>query len=356
MVGSDRTRLPDSTLTSALTLAVAGEFILLRTGTRALIHIPGLGRLEDPIRALAEVGRFAYYLAVVLVLACLVAIGVTALRSTAPTGRAVGIVVVTYLSIWLTGRLGIVSPGVVGWVSLGVLVAAVALTWRGYRSVPIALFVLSSLAAGSSVLAQGDGGGLSGSTVDTLVVTAEVFLLLAGLTSPLLAGGERSRPALIAGAVATVVSAGAFTAAGSTVSIIVLWNVGVPGWLPGIFYALAIGSLTFSAWVAVAKGKAPLAIGVVLLVAGGVGVMSTYQTALSLLGVLWLGEGLRLVSEDQTPDVGRTVPVESLPEFETVGTANVSTGGGQEETQRRTRSVAGGSGPGRTRPGTRVSG
>lgn len=41
-------------------LALA-ELILLRTGTRALIHIPGLGRFETPIRILAEVWRFAYY-------------------------------------------------------------------------------------------------------------------------------------------------------------------------------------------------------------------------------------------------------------------------------------------------------
>ncbi|HEY4606071.1 MAG TPA: hypothetical protein VIH55_00365, partial [Acidimicrobiia bacterium] len=68
-------------LPGLLGFVVVVELVLLRTGTRTLIHIPGLGRFESQIGLLAEVGRLAYYLAVVLAVATLAALAYHGLRA-----------------------------------------------------------------------------------------------------------------------------------------------------------------------------------------------------------------------------------------------------------------------------------
>ncbi len=299
MVGSYRTWSIDSILTWGLALVVVAEFSLLRTGTRALIHIPGLERFESPIRVLAEVGRLAYYLAVVFLLAWLVNSVFAGVRSGQNRLLALAAVTAAYLVISLAGRLGLVEPTSVGWFSLGVLAATVALTWSGIRSSALVLFVMASIAAGISVLGQGDGGGFSGSTVDTLVFSAEVLLILAALSTPLLVLERIDTTAMVAGVVMAVICAGALASAGSTISIIVLWNVGVPGWLPSAFYALAVGALTITIWSSLRTGHPTVAMGSSLLVAGGVGVISTYQMGLALAGLLLLAEALRRESDSR---------------------------------------------------------
>lgn len=289
---ADRSRFASSGLPELLGAVVVAEFLLLRTGTRTLIHIPGLGRFETPIRVLSEVGRFFYYLAIVLLVVTVAWMALSRIRSTAKTDRITGYLIVLFLGVAVAGRAGLWPWVMVGWALLALLAAVTTLTWRGLRSVPIGLFVLSSVAASWGVLGQ-SGGGLSGSTVDLAVVSSEMLLVLAAVTSPLLIGEPLTAPALIAGAMATAVSTGGFASAGSTLSIMILWNVGVPGWLPGIAYGLAIGALTASVWLSVSSGRRAIAVVVLLLVAGGVGVISTYQTGLVLAAVLIFNEANR---------------------------------------------------------------
>lgn len=313
---SERMRQSPSILAWGLVGAGVAEFLLLRTGTRGLIHIPGLERFETPIRALAEIGRFAYYLAVVLLVVTLVSFGVERIRSRGARDLVLGASVVLFLLVALAGRADLVSADLVGWFSLAVVAGAVGLTWRGVRSIPVALFAFSSVAAGLSVLGQGDGGGLSGLTVDWLVISAEVLLVLAALSSPLVVGTRLTSASSIAGAVAATLFAGAFAGGGSTLSIIILWNIGVPGWLSWIAYSLAIGALTTSLWLAVTSGRLTTAIGLTLLVAGGVGVISTYQTGLVLAAILFLyaspGRGADMearISDDHVLDKPEPVGV-----------------------------------------------
>lgn len=276
-------------LPTVLAVSVIAELVLLRTTTRVLIHIPGLGSLETPIGWVAELGRFAFYLALVTLV---VAMGVTAYRALTAQGRrqrTLGAVIVAFLLLALLGRAGVVSPVAVGWVSLGMLAIAGAAVWRGLDSVPIALFVVASLAAGWSVLAQGDGGGISGSQADRLLLAAEVLLVLAAVTSPLLLRHRPTRAATIAGVVVALLALGALRAAGPTLFVVVLWNLGIPGWLPAIVYAAALGALITTLWTAVSGGEQLTAIGLVLLIAGGVGTISTYQTGLVLLAIAMLG-------------------------------------------------------------------
>ena len=91
-----------------LLVAVVVELVLLRTGTRTLIHIPGLGRFDVSIGALAEVGRFAYYMAVVLVISALIYVAL-ALWPGGRSSRALSALVVLFIFAAAAGRLGALS-------------------------------------------------------------------------------------------------------------------------------------------------------------------------------------------------------------------------------------------------------
>lgn len=299
---ADQGRSPLASLPALLGAVVVAELLVLRTGTRTLIHIPGLARFETPIQVLSQAGRFFYYLAVVLLIVALANMSYRRLRGSGTRVVASGVVVGLFLGLTMAGRAGALSSTQVGWVSLSLLAVVVALLCKGIRWLPIVLFIFASLAAGWSVLGQGVGGGLSGYQVDTLTIAAEVFLLLAAVTSPLLAGVRPTSSSLLAGGVATAISAVGLAAGGSTLSILFLWNIGVPGWLPGIAYAIAVGGLTTTIWLSVSAGRHNIALVVLLLVAGGVGVISTYQTGLVYAAVLLFDTAVRIDSASSLAD------------------------------------------------------
>lgn len=298
-------RLLPQGLLLMLAVSVLAELFLLRTATRTLIHIPGVGDLEAPIRVVAEVGRFAYYLAVVSVTVTLAILGLRHVRSASPWRVIAGVMTLALLLIAAAVRLEGVRPETAGWLTLVVLVVVTSTTWRGVESIPVGLFVLGSVAAGWSSLGQVAGSGLTGTQVDMLVLAAESLLVLAGATSPLLLGRPPTRSALVAGAGATVLVAAASAGGASTFSIMVLWNLGVPGWLPGIAFALAFGGVVTAIWSAMANGDRVTATGIVLLLGGGVGLISTYQTGLALAAILLLAEP-GTTHREQTAEVGST--------------------------------------------------
>ena len=117
-----------------LTVFVLAELFLLRIGTRTLIHIPGLGRFETPIRVLAEAGRFANSAAVLFLVAVLVSMAYVRFKSRDPSSMLAGSAAVGFLLVAGAGRLGVVSLSVVGWSLSAALVVAVLAGWRGRRS------------------------------------------------------------------------------------------------------------------------------------------------------------------------------------------------------------------------------
>jgi len=299
-----RPHLPQGLLL-VLVASVLAELFLLRTATRTLIHIPGIGDLEAPIRVVAEAGRFAYYLAVVSVTVTLAILGFRHVRSAVPRRVIAGVATLAFLLIATVGRFEGVPSRTAGWLTLAVLVAVTSTAWRGLGSIPVGLFVLGSVAAGWSSLGQVAGSGLTGAQVDMLVLAAESLLVLAGATAPLLLGRPPTGSALVAGTGAAVLVAAAFAGGASTFSIMVLWNLGVPGWLPGIAFALAFGGIVTAVWSALARGDRVTAIGIVLLLGAGVGLISTYQTGLALAAILLLAEP-GTMGQEQTVEVGGT--------------------------------------------------
>ncbi|MEX2655582.1 MAG: hypothetical protein WD532_11210 [Acidimicrobiia bacterium] len=277
------------TLAWLLTLSVVFELLLLRTATRTLIHIPGTDRFETVVRLLAEGGRVSYYVAALCLVIALLLVGRAGIRTPDRRRVAAGLASGTFLVVAAAGRLEVVAWTTVGWVSLATLVTAAVAGWRGLRSVPVGLFLVGSVAAGTSVLGQTISTPLAGGRIEALIWVSEIFLVLAGVTAPLLLRYPPTRAALYAGVAATLVVAGSASSSSSTMSILLLWNVGVPGWLPGLAYAIAVGALTATLWSAVARGEGVVVAGIILLVAGGVGTISTYQTGLVLMAVLTLG-------------------------------------------------------------------
>ena len=283
---------PDRTvrmLSGWLAVAVVFELVVLRTGTRTLIHIPGLGRFDISIGALSELGRFGYYLALVLVISTLIYVGWRSWARGTIAGRLVGGAAWSFIVIGLLGRFGVVPMATVTWLSLLLMVVVLVAGWSGARSIPVAFFVIASISASWSVLGQASGGGLSGPAVDTAVVVAEAGLILAGVSTPLLVRGRVTKPALVAGLVSVVVVAAGLSVGGSTLAILTLWNLGVPGWFAPIAHALALGGMVLTSWSAIADRDAITACGVLLILAGGVAPISTYQTALALTAVILLG-------------------------------------------------------------------
>ncbi len=309
--------MPESrlrTLTALLTIAAVVELIVLRSATRAIVHIPGTARFELPISIVAELGRLAYYVAVVALALVLVTIAARSVTGARPRGVVAGLAIALFLVTAGAGRADAVPLQLVGVVGLGALVVISAVGWQGLRSTPIGLFVVGAVAAGWSVVGQNWQGGLDGRSVDVLMWTAEIGAVFAALTSPLLligsAPGRGLRDAvapLVAGVVTATATAAAVTAGAPTLFIVVLWNTGIPGWMPGLGYAVAAGTIVATLWAAGARGDWRLFAGLLLLVTAGVGSISTYQTGLAIAGVALLSTP-GLGKADPSPDESQATP------------------------------------------------
>jgi hypothetical protein len=82
---------------------------------------------------------------------------------------------------------------------------------------------------------------------------------------------------------------GSLAANSSTTKILLLWNFGLPGALPAIAYGLALGAFACTMAVLWRGGDRLAVAALALLVAGGIGLHSTYQSALVVTGLAVLG-------------------------------------------------------------------
>lgn len=266
--------------------AAMTELAVLRITTRTLIHIPGLADFEAPIRAVSEIGRLAYYVTVVLLIGLLVVVarvgtGTGAIRSAL---LSVGIAML-FLSA-IAGRLGLIGAIELGWLSLvAILVVAGGTAFLRWRTAPLLLIVVATWATGMAATLQGPGGGLSGAWYDGLLRAGEIAAIGACLLLPLVLGKLLAKTAWMVGLGAAVVVTAMLTAASPTVSILVLWSFGLPASLPAIVYGLAVGCLVAVLFEAIRDGRRGLAAGLMLVFAGGVSLVSTYQTALFVAGL-----------------------------------------------------------------------
>ncbi|MBI5949764.1 MAG: hypothetical protein HY875_16635 [Chloroflexi bacterium] len=274
-------------LAAGLVCAAGVELLVLRTFTRTAVHIPGIEALAGPYNVVADFGRFAYYLSVVLLIAALPALAWRLWRSGDLAARVAGVVVVAFIAAAGGARWGIVSGYWIDAASIGavLLLAAVGPSFAPWRQAAVAgAFAAAFALSGTHSLAQTatdpslrfDSGGL--------LTPAEVAALLFALGTPLLVMRQPVRKEwLIAGA-AAVLAYAVFAGNPWTTRILLLWNAGLSGSFPSVVYGAAAGAFTLTVVALFRDGRRLEAFGLLLLLGGGIGLHSTYQTGLVVAG------------------------------------------------------------------------
>lgn len=290
----------------------AVELILLRIGTRTLVHIPGVDMIAGPLAWLSEAGRFAYYLSLVLV----VGVGLALVASwwvSRPSGRALGVMSLAMFAVAaVAGALEAVDAVVIGWAGLAALVPlAVGSLGAGRGAIPVLLWTAAVWSSGLAVLLQGRGGGLSADAVARLLQAGDVLLVAGAVTFPLLLRRRPSRRALITGIVGAGVVGALLTWVSSTTAILALWAFGVTASLPPLVYGLAAAGMAITVHQGVQDRDRRVVAAALLVLAGGIGLVSTYQTGLLLVG-------LGLVSIGSIGDEAAPAP-SAAPEPQLVG-------------------------------------
>lgn len=297
----------------ALVLAVAAslELLLLRVATRTLIHIPGVDRAQGPFTLMAELGRFTFSIAEVLSIMLLAAIGLWQARA----GRLLDASAVGAFGVAaLAARLGVMDPllaVVASAAAVVVLGASAARRHPAFRHDAVARLPLILL-GGAIVLF-----GLRALSVRAMAMgltfgdawlpwLAEA-LAIAGLIMLPLATGRPDRITLVAAILVGVVTGTMLTLAESTTKILLLWNLGLSGTLPTLVYALAGAAATAAALKAARSGRTEMLIALLLLIAGGFAIQSTYQS-----GLVIAAAGVLAIS-GSTPAAPRSVSLAAAP-------------------------------------------
>lgn len=263
--------------------AVVVELTLLRLATRTAIHIPGIQELAGPYQVVSSVGRFAFYAAAVLVTVTL-ALLIPLLARNDKRTEACGVAAVllaaaaTRFDMIAGTALAVVIGG-----SAAVLAFRLVLAGSRLRAF-IGLFGAAYLAAVAHSIAQdlSGAGSLGPRSTSELLAVAEL-LLLAGTVALALVVRTDRRDQLVGAGFGLLVF-GALTSSAATTKILILWTFGLPGYLPPLFYAAAAGMMAAVLASAVRRDQA-LAIGLGLLVAGGIGLHSSYQSVLAICGL-----------------------------------------------------------------------
>ena len=282
------------------------ELAILRTFTRTAIHIPALHQLQRPYEVLTNAGEFAYFATLVLVVPALLAIGIALVRQQHPQRRLIGFGVAAFIAPWILVDAGLMSPGTMDGLTMASVCAiaiAIAISAPTARALPVMAFALAFTASAiHTTLGTSELFGSVGQP-RPLLNLAEVAALAYALSTPLLLAPRSDRRALVlSAAVGGFVFLG-LIGNGSTSRFLLLWNAGLSGTFPAVVYAAAAAALAYSA-VASARSKSPfVTTGILLLVAGGIGLHSTYQSALVLAGLasfaVALGDRRSTAPEDE---------------------------------------------------------
>ncbi len=267
------------------------ELVILRIGTRTAIHIPGIESVRGPYRLIAGFGRLAFALAVVL-LAFLLMRLVRDLHRRGLDYLSASVLGFTLAAV--LARTGAIDSGVLAAVTIAVvlvLMFGVFSACDRFVAVPIGLCALAFAVAATAGVLYRWTGVLSTGTLGWLTLRSEELAIIAAVVSgPLVRRGlglpPIPSPRLMWTAVGTaVVVIGATVANPSSTHILMLWNFGLTGVLPAAVYGLAAASLVVSIASAARHDRPGVAAALVLLLLGGIGLISTYQSGLTIAGL-----------------------------------------------------------------------
>lgn len=293
------------------------ELLILRSFTRTAIHIPALEVMAGPYRVITSVGRFDYYIAAVLVVACLplaaYSLGSRCGRTGVAAASGIGLFAMTGF-MTRTGLLGDLLPPVLITLSFAVVVAAL---YRIDRRLGIAMAVYVAAFA----LAALDTTAQAAAQIGFPQIDARPLLLLSELGAVATAGAAfwALRPASAAvslrwGVVAGMILLTMLIAAAPTTKILLLWNQGLTGALPAVAYAGAAALLTATFAGLVHRREFAMAAGLLLVVISGVGLHNTYQSGLGVVGLATLMLAASTATPGPRPDVIPAISAAAGPE------------------------------------------
>ncbi len=289
-------------------LAAAVELLVLRTFTRTIIHIPGAQSASRVLDLVTDAGRFSYYLSVVLLIMLL---GTLAAAGTAAGGASrasssrrlvVSAAVTTFAATAAVARAGAAGDGVVAsLVTAAVVAVAVvgAAQARGAERAARLLIGAAFAAAAVPVVVWSSGLGASrpaGLSWAYFTAEAAALAALALLGWPAVrrvgrGPGGVSRRVVAAGVVAglavTTILVASPAGAASTKTLL-LWNLGLGGYLAAPLYGLAVAGAVVGLTDRFRSGARFEAAGWALVICGGIGLHSTYQSGLVVAGLALL--------------------------------------------------------------------
>ncbi len=285
-------------LIGSLALASTVELAILRTFTRTAIHIPALHSLQEPYRILTAGGEYAYFVAVALVVPAFAALCFHLFHERIPVrhlamfGLLLFVIPSALSALNNSSSLALDSSTVT---SVLVLSAAIAISIPvGRAAIPVACFGGAFAMSGAyTILPSLSSVGVQVEQPAWLLDGTEFLGVAFAVSSPLLLGRDIDRHARWSGLVVGVLVLVMFLGNGSTSRFLLLWNVGLSGIFPGVVYAAAAAALTVTVVGLMRSGSGLAASGLLLLVTGGLGLHSTYQSALVVAGLTALCCGLQ---------------------------------------------------------------
>jgi hypothetical protein len=279
----------------ALPFAALTELLLMRTFYRVGIFIPKEGSFRTVYALLTSAGSFAFNLASVLALAALGLLAVPAFRH---GDRRLGMALAAFLAAVLAAR--VVGAEAVGPLPrLAFALAILAIVSPFLRSgadaahrILVASVTACLMLSTYAGIAQGPGvdgaPGVSGAQIvaELLVVVASAAAAAAWLRTDRF----RLRPPLVAAPLAASFLAG-WTANASVIGILVLWTAGLRLYLAPWIYAIALWAFLVAAigWL---RDRPWRSAGLVLLLAAGLFLGSTYQQTVGLVSMVLLTDGV----------------------------------------------------------------
>ena len=284
------------TLLSWLVVAVGVELVVLRTLTRVAIHVPGLGAVAGPYEVLADAGRFAYYVATVMAVLVVATLALTAWRTGTVGGRTVaaGLGTVVLAAAALRAGPGLGEAAALNTLLLLALVVVglgVAMSLRPAAAVAVvvatgAVGFSGAFSVGQMWAAESFGNGVPTVFLDVAEWAAIAFAVVVPWTFGIRSSNNRW-PAIAGAIVATVVLA-LLLGNPHTTRFLLLWTHGLTGSLPSAAYAAAGGCLAAAALSLYQRRMPVAALGLLLLVAGGIAMQNTYQSMLVAIGLACL--------------------------------------------------------------------
>jgi hypothetical protein len=222
-------------------------------------------------------------MAAVLVAGCLplaaLALGGRCGRAGLLAAAGIGVFAMTAFAT-RAGILGELLPPALVTLSLALIVLGIAFVHRRL-AIALAVYVAAfALASADAVGAHATGRNLLWAS-EVVAVAAAISLFFAFRIG-------RDRRSARFGLAAAALTAIVLIAGASTAKILLLWNQGMTGTLPAIAYAAAVGLIAATIAGLVQQRRWLAASALLLIVLGGLGLHSTYQSGLAVIGLAGL--------------------------------------------------------------------